>query len=80
MKGFAKIMLIVLLATPAYAQVPNVNMLGDVGKIKTQEEVDAEAARDDPIVDVGDDCNERAACDPRARKIIPSQYHHGGTK
>jgi hypothetical protein len=46
MKGFAKIMLIVLLATPAYAQVPNLNLLGDSGKIKTQEEVDAEAARD----------------------------------
>jgi len=39
-------MVIALLATPAYSQAMNMNMLANPGKIKTQEEVQKEAERD----------------------------------
>lgn len=46
MKRLATTMLFVLLATPAFSQGLNLNMLGDRGTPKTQDEVDAEKARD----------------------------------
>ena len=46
MRTCVKAMMVVLLATPAYSQGLNMNMLGNPGKIKTQEEVQKEAERD----------------------------------
>lgn len=46
MKSLAKAMVIVLLATPACAQGLGMNLLSDKISPKTQEDVDAEKARD----------------------------------
>ena len=46
MKVFRMAVVIALLASPAYAQMPALNLLQDNRPAKTQEEKDAEAARD----------------------------------
>jgi hypothetical protein len=46
MRVFRVAALIMLLATPAFAQLPQMNLLQDNKPPKTQEEKDAEAARD----------------------------------
>jgi hypothetical protein len=46
MRVFRVAALIMLLATPAFAQMPQMNLLQDNKPAKTQEEKDAEAARD----------------------------------
>jgi hypothetical protein len=46
MRIFVKAMVIVLMATPAYSQGMNMNLLGGPGKMKTMEEVQQEAERD----------------------------------
>jgi hypothetical protein len=46
MKIFRLAAVITLLASPAYAQIPPVNLLQDNKPAKSQEEKDAEAARD----------------------------------
>ncbi len=46
MRIFVKAMMIVLVATPAYSQGMNMNLLGGQRKLKTQEEVQKEAERD----------------------------------
>jgi hypothetical protein len=46
MRVFRLAVAIILLASPAFAQVPPVNLLQDNKPSKTQEEKDAEAARD----------------------------------
>jgi len=45
MKGFRSAAVLVLLAAPAYAQAPNVNLIPEV-QSKTPEEKEAEAVRD----------------------------------
>jgi hypothetical protein len=46
MRVFGVAAVIVLLASPAFAQIPQMNLLQDNKPAKTQEEKDAEAARD----------------------------------
>ena len=46
MRAFRLAMVMMLLASPALAQLPNLNFLQDNKPPKTQEEKDAEAARD----------------------------------
>ena len=46
MKVFRMAAVIVLMASPAYAQMPAMNLLMDNKPSKTQDEKDAEAARD----------------------------------
>ena len=46
MRAFRLATAIILLASPAYAQVPPVNLLQDNKPAKSQEEKDAESARD----------------------------------
>jgi hypothetical protein len=46
MKVFRMAVVVVLLTSPAYAQMPAMNLLMDNKPAKTQDEKDAEAARD----------------------------------
>lgn len=46
MRAFRLAAVIMLLASPAFAQVPNLNLLQDNKPAKSQEEKDAEAARE----------------------------------
>ncbi|HLX18019.1 MAG TPA: hypothetical protein VKS24_22750 [Bradyrhizobium sp.] len=46
MRAFRLATVVMLLASPAFAQIPALNLLQDNKAAKTQEEKDAEAARD----------------------------------
>jgi hypothetical protein len=46
MRAFRLATVVMLLASPAFAQIPNLNLLQDNKPAKSQEEKDAEAARD----------------------------------
>ena len=46
MRAFSLATVVMLLASPAFAQIPNLNLLQDNKPAKSQEERDAEAARD----------------------------------
>jgi hypothetical protein len=46
MRAFRLAAVVMLLASPALAQIPNLNLLQDNKPAKSQEEKDAEAARD----------------------------------
>jgi ATP/ADP translocase len=46
MRAFSLAAVVMLLASPAFAQIPNLNLLQDNKPAKSQEEKDAEAARE----------------------------------